>query len=320
MRPLLSAITILIMSTLAINAAADGVEFYKGKDEGWFWYHDPEILPEPEPEEEQELPPAPPPPETASTQSEEPKGPPSFSVQWYQENMEQVLNRAIDNPTDENVAAYFFIHRLMMDKANQFAVKAKTVAMDHPELDERTRSTGGGAAKSLQEKQKKTILSELTETINGQDGAIWFWYNDDVYSRKMARVLRGLRDRTGIQIVAFSVTGNPLKGEAGEWFSDYVVDSGYAAKKVGVSHTPAVALALPPDRVQLLAHGLIARSEIENRMVVAAERLKVLDSEKLNIYQGRNPGAGLIDVEELPEIEGNNTEDILEVMGEMFDY
>jgi len=319
MRELIKPATFLLLALMAGNAVAEGQEFYKGNDEGWFWYHDPEILPEPEPEEKKELPPAPPPPESEPSESE-PKGPPSFSVQWFQENMEQVLNRAIDDPSDDNVAAYFFIHRLMMDKANKFAVTARAVAMDNPQLDERSRATPGGAADRLQDKQKLIILESLTRRINEADGAIWFWFGDDVYSLNQARVLRGLRNRTGIKIIAFSVTGKPPQGEAAKWFPDYVVDSGSAARSAGVSNTPALAMALPPDKVQLLSHGLVGRSEIEKRMIIAGDRLGIIESDEMDIYQGRNPGAGLIDPKQLSEIEGNDTDEILEVMGEMFGY
>lgn len=320
MRLLLNTLALLLFALTASNALAEGGEFYKRGAEGWFWYHDPEPEPEPEPKKEEKLPPLPAPAKPTETAETKTEAPPAFSVKWYQENMEQVLDRAIDNPTDENVAAYFFIHRLMLDKANKFAVTAREVAMENPQLDSLARVTPGGAARRLQEKQQLQILESISQRLNEADGAIWFWYNDDVYSQRMARILRGLRNKTGIQVVAFSVTGGPLTGEAEGWFPDYVVDSGAAARKVGVSHTPALAIALPPDKSLLLAHGVVGRSHIEDRMVIAANKLGLIEEKDLNVYQGRNPGAGLLDATQLVEMEGNSTEEILEVMGETFGY
>lgn len=234
--------------------------------------------------------------------------------------MEQVLNRAIDDPTDENVAAYFFIHKVMMDKANKFAVSAREVSMKHPQLDEMTRKTAGGAANRLTEKQQLTILGDIADRVNNRDGAIWFWYGDDVYSQRMARIIKNLRNRTGINVVAFSVTGAAPQGEAEDWFPDYVVDNGNVARRVGVTHTPALALALPPENVELIAHGMLGLSRIEDRMVVAADQLDLLQEDELNIYQGRMPGSDLIDSESLPDFDGNDTEKLLEVMGETFNY
>lgn len=321
MRAFSKTILFVLLASTASGAFAEGNEFYQRSAEGWFWYHDPEPAPEPKKKEKKKKPPvivAPKPP--AESQSSEPKGPPSFSVQWYEENMEKVLNRAIDNPTEENVAAYFFIHRVMMDKANKFAVTARQVAMENPQLDEMTRKTAGASANRLTEKQQLKILSDIAERVAAADGALWFWFRDDVYSERMARILKGLRNRTGINIVAFSVNGNPLPNEAADWFPDFIVDSGSAARRVGVTHTPALALALPPDNIQLMAHGVMGRSHIEDRMVIAADQLGLLKEDELAIYQGRNPGAGLIDMDEVPTFEGNETDKILEVMSETFGY
>lgn len=314
----------LLFATLALSsslALAEGNEFYKRGAEGWFWYHDPEPEPEPEKPKKKEKPPvvqAPKPSDQETTA--EPKGPPSFSVQWYQENMEQVLNRAIDNPTEENVAAYFFIHRVMMDKANQFAVSAREVSMEHPQLDEMTRKAAGGAANRLTEKQQLNILSNLADRIAQQDGAIWYWYSNDVYSKKMSRIVKNLRNQTGIPVIAFSVTGEPPEGDAADWFPDYVIGNGNAARRVGVTHTPALALALTSGQVELISHGMMGLSRIKDRLVIAADKLNLLEDDELNIYQGRLPGSDLIDPDSLPEFEGNDTDKILEVMGETFNY
>jgi len=320
MRALITLILIFMLVVPASNAHSEGREFYKRGAEGWFWYHDPEPEPEPEEKEEPELPVITPPPAESSETTEAPKGPPAFSVAWYQENMETVLNRAIDDPTEENVAAYFFIHRLMMDKANQFAVTAREVSMKHPQLDEMTRKGSGATAVRMTEAQKRKLMADLGERVNARDGALWFWFQDDIYSRQMARIIRTVRNRTGIKVVALSVTGEPLSGEAKDWFPDYLVDSGNAAKRIGVTHAPAVALALPPNEVKLISHGVIGASHVQKRMMIAANSMDLITDSELAVFEGRAPGSQLIDMDTVPDIAGNDTNSILEVMSETFGY
>ena len=320
MRSISTTVLLAIVVLLSGNAFADGQEFYRKGAEGWFWYHDPVPEPEPEPKEEAKPPVPATPTKPEESASVEPKGPPSFSVEWYQENMEQVLNRAIDNPTDENVAAYFFIHRVMMDKANKFAVTAREVAMNNPQLDEMTRKTAGATGVRISEQQQRSILNKLSDRLNKRNGALWIWLGDNVYSKNMARVIKNLRNQTGINVVAFSVSKDGPDEEVTKWFPDYVVDNGNAARRVGVTHTPAIAMALPPGKVQLISHGMIGLSHIKDRMVIASNKLELLEEDELNLYEGRLPGSDLINTASLPEFDGNDTNKLLEVMGETFNY
>ena len=53
--------------------------------------------------------------------------------------MEHYRDKAIDNPSPENVAAYYYLQRVMMDKAQRFTDMARRVVMSDPLLDENPR-------------------------------------------------------------------------------------------------------------------------------------------------------------------------------------
>ena len=114
--------------------------FYNSGAEGWYWYQDPV------PEEEllEELPP--PPHEVAKEETKpeplkeakaEPPAP--FSLKWVQEMLPKYKERAWDNPTHENVQAYFLVQRFAMDRANKFADVAQQVVVGNALLDESMR-------------------------------------------------------------------------------------------------------------------------------------------------------------------------------------
>jgi conjugal transfer pilus assembly protein TraF len=110
------AATLLLMG-LAVPAWADqvGQPFFQGKEEGWFWYKDPKERPV-------QLPPKSMLPLPAKPKETEP-----LSVEWLKKQMPVLLDRAIDNPTRENVEAYLYAQRLAMDKSQRFAEMSQRV-------------------------------------------------------------------------------------------------------------------------------------------------------------------------------------------------
>ena len=65
--------------------------------------------------------------------------PTPLSVAWLRKKFETNRDQAIDAPAPENVAAYFYLQRVMMDKAHRFADVAQEVVMLEPRLDENVR-------------------------------------------------------------------------------------------------------------------------------------------------------------------------------------
>ena len=96
--------------------------FYADKARGWFWHEQmeeeapppkPQMPPPPAPAP-QEKPKEPEPPKVAA-----PPEPAPFSVDWFQKNLKQLRNKAIDDPTPENVTAMLAAERVMRDKAGR---------------------------------------------------------------------------------------------------------------------------------------------------------------------------------------------------------
>ena len=84
---------------------ADPNSFYKDRERGWFWHESMETTVDPEspPLEQQPMVLAPPKEQVA------------LNVDWLKENMPILRDRAINNPTDENLANYAYSQRLWLD-------------------------------------------------------------------------------------------------------------------------------------------------------------------------------------------------------------
>lgn len=158
---------------LALQPAWAQESYYnRGLEKGWYWY---EIEPIQEPEPEPEEPPKPPelivlqaPPKPEETPEPTPEeGPPPGSSAWLKANLENYLFAAMDNPTLENITAYLYLHRLMMDKASGFADNAKVALATEPLLSNDVRRPRFEAASEIMSshaaEEAKVLLRQIAQ-------------------------------------------------------------------------------------------------------------------------------------------------------------
>lgn len=258
--------------------SAGSEAFYKGKAEGWFWYKQP---PEPvKPKKKKQTPPPPPPPPPAPTPEEkkpEPvKGPDLFSVAWIKKNLPVYRDIAIDNPTVENIQRYYYLQRLMMDKANKFAEMSSTVIMKDPFLDEDSRRPVATYAAHAMNREVGIRADAALKSLSKKVGLFYFFKSDCMICAEQAGVLQALTFKTGIQIIPVSLDGNPLDNGL---YPDYRVDDGQA-KKMNIFNAPALALAIPPDKTEIVGYGAITLEVLQNRIFMAARDSKVMTQEE----------------------------------------
>lgn len=263
----------------AMATASVDKGFYQNKAEGWFWYKDPPIVEE---EEKKELPPPPPPPPAPAPEAKTepalpavPAGPQVFSVEWLKKNLPKYRDLAIDKPTEENVARYYYMQRMMMDKANRFAEVSSTVIMKDPFLDEDSRRpvatyAANAMNREVGEKADK-VLKDLTQKV----GLFFFFKSDCLLCSEQAGVLEALAHKTGMRIIPVSLDGQPLDNGK---FPDYRTDQGQA-QAMNIFNAPALALAVPPDRTEIVGYGAVTLDVLQNRIFMAARDAGVISKE-----------------------------------------
>lgn len=158
-----------LFSLLALPVCAQDSYYNRGKEKGWFWY---EVEPPPPPEPEPVEPPPPPepiivmqPPPKPEEMPKEPEAPPALSSAWLKANLESYLHQAMDDPTPENITAYLYLHRLMMDKASLFADNAQVAMAAEPMLSNDVRRPRLEAASSVMSKRASEESSLLLRQI-----------------------------------------------------------------------------------------------------------------------------------------------------------
>jgi conjugal transfer pilus assembly protein TraF len=254
---------VLVLVCLAVlpSAAAALSGFYLRSAEGWFWYER-----ELEPQEAPEAAPPLPLPASTPTPSETPSGPLPLSSAWLRERLGAYRDRAIDDPTPDNVALYLYLQRVAMDKASRFAAATQRAVQFDPFLDEITQRPTANFAANLVNEQTAKQRAALLQKIANAAGVLFFFRSDCPYCEAQAPLLATLRERHGLAVLPVSIDGAPLPGDH---FPTFQRDAGQA-QALGVVSTPALFLAKPPDGVALIAQGLLSLSQLEDRLLTAA--------------------------------------------------
>ena len=254
---LLPVAAIPLLMGLAVPAWADqaGQPFFQGKEEGWFWYKDPKEPPV------QELP-KPMPPVPAATRS---KAPESLSVEWLRQQLPVLLDRAIDNPTRENVEAYLYAQRLAMDKSQRFSEMSQRVVYSDPFLDENNRVPIASFAKSSFlngiDQAADASLKHLA-TVAG----LWVFLDSRCeHCRVHAETIEAMRKKHGFVVKYISLDGKGLPN-----IPAWVPDLGQS-RTLNVRMTPTTVLVAPPNHFLVVSQGMMAQTQLEERMLVAAE-------------------------------------------------
>jgi conjugal transfer pilus assembly protein TraF len=240
--------------------------FFDRHEEGWFWYAEPE--PPPAEEEPAPLPPPTEPAPAVTPAPEKPSGPAPLSTAWLREHLPKVLDRALDEPTNENVSLYFHLQRVAVDKANAFSDRMERVVLGDPVLDENARRpTATFAANKMNEvagNQSDAMLAEIAKSVG-----IWFFYRSDCpYCHQQVAVLKALERLYGFRVLAISMDGLPLPGGA---YPQFQVNQGQAAQ-LGVQTVPALFLIRPPQDIQPISQGAVALDDLQRRLLITTVR------------------------------------------------
>lgn len=298
-----------VVALLMQDASAQSAgSYYDRSEEGWWWYQDPPVVePEPEaPPEEKEEEPSPivvmeaPPAEEMPDQA--PKGPPALSSAWFRENLQTYMDKAIDDPTEENVEVYFLLQRIMMDKAQEFTDMSQRVVMGDKLLDEVNRRPLSPSSSRRLEQISADKREVAFEEVLQKAGLAYFFSSECALCPDQAQTLNKLSERSGLEVLPVSLDGEPLPN--GLFADNTVLDQGQA-EQLGIDEGPALVLMVPPDRWVPISFGALTQSDLISRTLMASVEEGLISEEAYNETLPVNKTASLAslssDDEELPD-------------------
>ncbi len=179
------------------------------------------------------------------------------------EELERLKDRAVINPTKENVRTYLEAQQYVMEKGSVFADVARRVVWETAELDySLRRPTNALAIQSFRDQRRETREQAIARLAR-ENGLFFFFRGDCPYCHQLAPILKYLQDFHGLEVFAVSLDGGRLPQ-----FPNPHPDNGIS-RVLEVAQVPALFLSSKTERrVQPIGYGVIAADEILERMYV----------------------------------------------------
>lgn len=251
-----------------VNADSNGVDdmssdgyFFDHKSDGWFWYKDPPVV-----KNKKELKPKLT-PNTAESQKPEEK---TFSVAWLRKNLPILRDRAIDDPSVENVSIYMYAQKVLLDKAQNFAEKAQQVVRMDPVLDENNRDPHSTYARQAFLFHQSQASEEGIKYLVKKGGFFFFFGANCSVCRAEIQIVKNFHDQYGYYAKYISVDGTGIQN-VGNW----VPDNGIV-KKLHLIMTPTTVFVVPPNNYYIISQGAMSMDEMKNRLLTIADEQKML--------------------------------------------
>lgn len=275
MRQILILCCLLASSALAAQEQgkpATDNGFLGDRERGWHFYE-----PEQKPVPRKPILPPRPQPGGAPAEATDPEAP-VMGTAWLRDNLPKYADRAIDNPTEDNIKLYYYMVRLMNDRAYAFQSAVERVMDDTPSLDERQRVPTTPYANSAFRRSVDAKIREILARIVSRAGLMYFYRSDCPFCMKQSSALRGLMNKHGIEVMAISIDGLPMPDGS---FPEWTPDQGQA-EQLGIEVTPSFMFAVPETgQILKLAAGLQTVPQLEDRLIDIAEKLDWITEDEL---------------------------------------
>lgn len=272
-------------------------------DRGWFFYEK-----EPESKLRVEKNAEPQKQETADSKNENKSEKHPVDVAWLRKNLPVLQDRAIDNPTSENLAAYFFAQRAMLDKSQRYSEAAQQFVYSEPMLDENNRMPQGQANKDQFLNAIFKAKQESLKYLAGKAGLFMFFESTCNFCKVQARTINTIAKKYNFTVKYISVDGKGMPETPG-----WVPDNGHA-RLLDLKVYPTTVLVVPPKTYLIVSQGMMANDQLEDRILTAAQSSKLLPDD---LAKDVNPwDHGVLTPEDLQDGASDNVDDFVASMRE----
>ena len=222
-----------------------------GASLGWHFYCD----------REEEAPEAEPAPGTPPSPADERSA--TGRILELREALEEARAEAILDPTPANVTAYLRLQRETLERAATFSDVFRRTVWATPEVDYTLKRPVGALAKQLWSDERRAEVARSLADLGERYGLIYLGHAGCAGCRVFGPLLRAFATRHGLDVLAVSMTGEPLEG-----WPEAVPDNGRAAR-LGLAGAPTPAVALfdaETKRVLPVGFGVLAEDQLAMRI------------------------------------------------------
>lgn len=186
--------------------------------------------------------------------------------------MPEVLNKALDNPTYQNVLTYYLLMQMAMNKSETFSKVSSTLSLLNPSLDESSKRAQFPKALLLETTQKQKENEEKLFEIAKSSGIIFVYKGECPYCQSAISQL-ALLNKFNFKIIAVNVDGK-FKEEINQYAYRHLFDQGIVGV-LGIINVPSFVLVVPNSKKQIavVSSSLIKDSDLISRIISGYELL-----------------------------------------------
>jgi conjugal transfer pilus assembly protein TraF len=226
------------------------------------------------PEAKPATPPAMPPAPTAGEACKQ-----KVDVAWLRKSYPLLEDRAINDPSDVNVASYLYVRRIIMDKSQRFGEAVNKVTTEDPLLNENNRvpyaSTGARAVKNANYLAEQEAVRELAKV----GGLLIFVDGSCRFCAMQLPVASMVRSNFGLEYLVISTDGTV----PADYKGSFQRDNGLY-KRLGLKLTPSVVFVpspkayagTDPNRYLVISQGFYAADELVKQVAFAGHSSSLL--------------------------------------------
>lgn len=202
------------------------------------------------------------------------------TVQWLQENYKLLEERAIDDPTDDNVAAYLYVRRITMDKSQRFSQKVTEVTNADPLLNENNRIPYASAGAQSIRSANRTAQEQAARELAALGGLLIFVDGNCRFCAMQMPIVNALRAQYGMEALVVSLDGKRPRGYEGP-----VVRDNGLYRKLDLKLTPSIVYVPRPhpykdgkdeNQYRVVAQGFYAQDELVKQLAYAGHTTRLL--------------------------------------------
>ncbi len=202
------------------------------------------------------------------------------TAEWLAKNLPALQRRAIDNPTEENVAAEMYAQRILMDKAQRYEEARLAVVSKDPLLNENNRipyaSTGAQSIRNADYFAQQNAVKEMATS----GGLMVFVDASCRFCALQMPILAMLRANFGMETLVVSLDGRKPKD-----FKGPVQKDNGLFRKLGLKLTPSIVYVHKPKAYQgdadpntylIVSQGFYTADELVKLIAFAGHNREVL--------------------------------------------
>ena len=177
--------------------------------------------------------------------------------------LEEARAHAVLDPTPEKVAAYLHLQQETLQRAAAFSDVFRRTVWATPELDYTLKRPVGALAKQLWSDERRVSRDRALARLGERYGLIYLGHAGCAGCKVFGPLLRAFATRHGLDVLAVSMSGEPLEG-----WPEAVPDNG-RARKLGLAGTPVPAVVLfdtRTRRVLPVGFGVMAEDQLARRI------------------------------------------------------